>query len=138
ARAAWAFVVLAVGWILAAPYALPWYDALAWAPLALLAPSFLDVVLLARLAVLALAYVPGRVVELTPAVERVTLGFRRDVAPWLVLAAVVALVVWSVRTGRAGGGSASAGHAAPGPGDRELHPLRVVQLQSPAADGDQQ
>jgi hypothetical protein len=142
AAAAWAFAVLAVGWILASPYALPWYDALAWAPLALLAPSFIDVVLLARLAVLAIAYVPGRVVELTPEVERLTLGFRRTVAPWLVLAAVVALVVWSVRRGHrreaSDEGSVPAGEAAPGPGDRELHPLRVVQLQRPAADRDQE
>jgi hypothetical protein len=135
AAASWAFAVLAVGWILAAPYALPWYDSLAWAPLALLAPSFLDVVLLARLAVLALAYVPGRVVELTPEVERLTLGFRRHVAPWFVLAAVVVLVVWAVRRVR---GSVAAGEAPPGPGDRELHPLGVVQLQSPAADRDQE
>ena len=58
--------VLTVAWVLAAPYALPWYDALVWAPLALLPASRLDVLLLARTFVLALAYVPGRTVTLLP------------------------------------------------------------------------
>ena len=56
--------VLTVAWVLAAPYALPWYDALVWAPLALLPASRLDLLLLARTFVLALAYVPGRTVTL--------------------------------------------------------------------------
>ena len=94
ASATRAEVALTGAWVLAAPYALPWYDAMVWAPLALLAPSFLDIAMLARLGVLALAYVPGRVVELSPAVERITLGFRREVAPWLVLAALIAAASW--------------------------------------------
>jgi hypothetical protein len=96
ARAA---LVLTCAWVLTAPYALPWYDAMVWAPLALAAPSAVDPVLarllVARLAVLAVAYVPGRVVGLTPAVEALTLGVRRFVAPVLVLAVVVAVVRWA-------------------------------------------
>jgi hypothetical protein len=91
-----AAVVLTTAWMLASPYALPWYDAMVWAPLALLAPSGLDVVLLGRLAALALAYVPGRVVGLSPPVETVTLGIRRFVAPIAVTAAVVAAARWAV------------------------------------------
>jgi len=85
--------VLTVAWVLAAPYALPWYDALVWAPLALLPASRLDLVLLVRTFVLALAYVPGRTVSLLPDdLRRVTLGFRADIAPWLVLALVLSVL----------------------------------------------
>ena len=87
-----AVVALTAAWVLLAPYALPWYDAMVWAPLALAAPSALDGLLLARLTVLALAYVPGRVVGMTPAVETLTLGFRRYAAPVLVLVVIVAAV----------------------------------------------
>ena len=80
----WA-LVLSTAYALAAPYSLPWYDLLTWASLPLLAASVLDLVLLGRLAVLALAYVPGRVVGMTPAVEDLTLAFRRSVAPYAVL-----------------------------------------------------
>jgi hypothetical protein len=86
--------VLTVAWVLAAPYALPWYDALVWAPLALLPASRLDLLLLARTFVLALAYVPGRAVTLLPDdLRSVTLGFRSDIAPWLVLALVLSVLV---------------------------------------------
>jgi hypothetical protein len=85
AAARW-LVVLSAAYALAAPYSLPWYDLLTWVALPLLAPGVLDVVLLVRLATMGVAYVPGRVVGMTPAVERLTLGVRREVAPWLVLA----------------------------------------------------
>jgi hypothetical protein len=87
ADAARAAVVLSAAWLLTTPYALPWYDAMVWGPLALLA----------RLSVLALAYVPGRVVAMSADVERLTLGFRRETAPWLVLAGLVAVVGWAAR-----------------------------------------
>ncbi|MFI7586103.1 polyprenol phosphomannose-dependent alpha 1,6 mannosyltransferase MptB [Spongisporangium articulatum] len=95
--AARAGVVLALAWVLTVPYALPWYDAIAWAPLALLAPGVLDGVLLARLTVLAVAYAPGRVVGLSDDVEHWTLWFRRDVAPWLTLAVLACVVTLTVR-----------------------------------------
>jgi hypothetical protein len=58
-------------------------------------------VLLGRLAVLALAYVPGRVVAMTPAVEDLTLAFRRRVAPYAVLLLWgVLTVVWRRASGR--------------------------------------
>ncbi len=93
ADAALAAVVLGGAYVLAAPYSLPWYDALVWAPLPLVAAGPVDGVLLTRLTVLALAYVPGRVAGLGADVERLTLGFRRQVAPWLGLALLVALVL---------------------------------------------
>ena len=70
AAARWA-LVLSAAYTLAAPYSLPWYDLLTWATLPVLAASVLDTILLVRLAAMAVAYVPGRVVGMTPTVERV-------------------------------------------------------------------
>lgn len=88
--------VLGTAYLLAAPYVLPWYEVLAWAPLALMGASALDVALLTRLLVLGLAYVPGRVVGMSPEVEQVTLGFRAGVAPWLNLA-LTGLILFAPR-----------------------------------------
>jgi len=102
--AATAALLLTVAWTFCAPYALPWYDAMVWAPLALVvgtgslswqAISGLQLTVLARSTVLALAYVPGRVVGLSPTVETITLGLRRYVAPVLVLSAVLAALRWA-------------------------------------------
>ncbi|MEO6143645.1 MAG: hypothetical protein ABIP19_06665, partial [Dermatophilaceae bacterium] len=87
--------VLAAAYALGAPYALPWYDALTWATLPLLPATSLDGILLARLTVMAMAYVPGRVVAMSPDVESLTLGFRKIVGPltaWLVLLAIAGVV----------------------------------------------
>lgn len=86
--------VLATAYALGAPYALPWYDTLSWATLPLLAATALDGILLARLTVMAMAYVPGRVVAMSADVEALTLGFRKVVGPlaaWLVWLAIVAV-----------------------------------------------
>jgi len=113
--------VLALAWVLTAAYALPWYDALVWPLLALAlpwattsapdaaapgtaAPSVRPVPspvvgavvvpwLTVRLAVLAVAYLPGRVVGLSPALEAVTLGLRHYLAPAVLVAAVVAALL---------------------------------------------
>lgn len=101
-------LVLTTAYTLAAPYSLPWYDMLTWALLPVLAASVLDAVLLARGVVMAWAYVPGRVLGMTPGVERVTLGFRRYVAPyvnlavWLGLGALAARATPRGRRPRAG------------------------------------
>jgi hypothetical protein len=91
-------VALSAGWVLTAPYALPWYVAIAWAPLALVPATFLDRALLAQLTVLTVAYVPGLVTGLSPEVETVTLGLRRYLAPLLLAAVVVAVVLRCVRS----------------------------------------
>ncbi len=85
-------LVLGTAYTVAAPYSLPWYDAITWVTLPLLAASRLDGILLLRSAALALAYVPGRVVGMTPTVERVTLAVRRRVVPYAVL------LVWGLLT----------------------------------------
>ena len=66
--------VLATAYALGAPYALPWYDVLTWATLPLLLVTTLDGILLARLTLMPMAYVPGRVVAMSPDVESLTLG----------------------------------------------------------------
>jgi alpha-1,6-mannosyltransferase len=63
-RAAAITAAFALGWLLTAPYVLPWYDALAWAPLALAGASFLDRVLLVHTTALVIAFLPGRDVAL--------------------------------------------------------------------------
>jgi hypothetical protein len=98
--AALASVVLATGYLLAAPYSLPWYDALAWAPLGLVAAGLLDALLLVRLASLAVAYVPGRVLGMSERVRDVTLGYRSTVAPWIGWALLVAVGWLAARSWR--------------------------------------
>ncbi|MFL6180205.1 MAG: hypothetical protein ACJ74E_10185, partial [Actinomycetes bacterium] len=56
---AWAATVLSISWLLCSTYFFAWYDAMAWAPLALIPASRLDLVLLIRTTVVALASVPG-------------------------------------------------------------------------------
>lgn len=105
--AALATVVLATAYLLAAPYSLPWYDAVAWAPLALVASGLLDVVLLVRLVTVGVAYVPGRVQGMSPRVEDLTLGYRTTVAPWIGWALLAGLAWFAVRS-RPGAGQVSA------------------------------
>ena len=83
--------VLTTAYALGAPYALPWYDILTWATLPLMLATVLDGILLAWLTVMAMAYVPGRVVAMSSGVESLTLGFRKIVGPlaaWLLLLAI--------------------------------------------------
>ena len=79
-----------------------------FAGLALAARSAVDLVALWRATVLALAYVPGRVVAMSDPVEELTLYGRRSLAPYAVLIAWGLLLllwlhsVWSARPGRSG------------------------------------
>lgn len=88
--ALWVTACLALAYSLAAPYSLPWYDLLLWSCLPAVLPGLVDLVALVRLAAMAVAYVPGRVLGMTPAVEDLTLGVRRGLVPW------VGLVLWVV------------------------------------------
>jgi len=65
AAAARAPFALVLAWLVAWPYVLPWYDALAWALLPLLPASGLDWLLLARTAALAFGYLPARSAGIT-------------------------------------------------------------------------
>ncbi len=106
-RALRALAVLALAYSLAAPYSLPWYDVLVWGALPAVAAGPVDGLALGRLLVMCLAYVPGRVLGMTPRVEEVTLGFRRGVAPWLALALWVAALGLTGVAARSGWGRSS-------------------------------
>jgi hypothetical protein len=97
--ALWVTACLGLAYALAAPYSLPWYDLLVWCALPALVPGIVDLVALTRLVALALAYVPGRVLGMTPAVEDLTLGIRRGVVPWVGLVLWVVVIVAGVRRG---------------------------------------
>lgn len=99
ARALAWVVVLAGAYALAAPYSLPWYDVIVWAGLPAVTVVVVDLVLLARLWVMSMAYVPGRVLGMTPGVQDVTMTARTHVAPALLLL----VWAWLVRSGVRGG-----------------------------------
>jgi hypothetical protein len=89
-------LALSLGYVLAAPYSLPWYDAVPWVLLPLLAASWVDILLLAHTAVLSLAYIPGRAAARLPdGVHDVAFGMRDVVAPALLALLLVALAVAS-------------------------------------------
>jgi hypothetical protein len=99
--ALWVTACLSSAFSLAAPYSLPWYDLLVWAALPALLPGLVDLVALVRLTALSIAYVPGRVLGMTPQVEELTLGVRREVVPWVGVALWVLVIVAGVRSGSA-------------------------------------
>jgi alpha-1,6-mannosyltransferase len=83
--------LLGLAWLLTATYALPWYDGLAWAPLVLLPASGLDLVLLARTTMTAVAYLPGATL-VTGGVASVMGPLRDWVAPsvaWVLVLLVL-------------------------------------------------
>jgi hypothetical protein len=79
-------------YLLAAPYALPWYDAPAWGLLVLMAPSAYDLLLAARTTALAAAYVTHDESHLPGRVHSVVVALRNVVSP-VVLTAVL---VWTI------------------------------------------
>ena len=80
-EAARAGLVVALAWTLAAPYVLAWYDAVPWALAALQPVSRYHRILLAHTGMLALAYLPGRVVALPPVLGGATTVLRSAVSP---------------------------------------------------------
>lgn len=100
--AARAALVVVLAWTLAAAYALPWYDTLAWSLLALGTWSAFDALLLAHTSVLALAYLPGRTIPLPPALHDALVAVKSGVAPVTLLATIVGAVMLARRQGRIG------------------------------------
>ncbi len=93
ARAALAFTL---AWLFAWPYVLPWYDALAWALLPLIAWSWVDWLVLARTATLAVGYLPAiarPAVPLPAGLGWLQSVVRTGVTPAILAALTVALVV---------------------------------------------
>ncbi len=85
-------LVLCTAWIVTSPYSLPWYDLIAWAPLALLAKNHLDKVLLWRGATLSVAYVTARAVQFGPAMQSAS-WFLREIACSAVQIGVLLFIV---------------------------------------------
>jgi hypothetical protein len=91
--------VLVLAWLMAWPYVLPWYDALAWALLPLLPASGLDWLLLARTAVLGLGYLPARSAGITipGGLRWMEPVLRTAVTPTVLALLLVILIRWSPR-----------------------------------------
>jgi hypothetical protein len=112
-RAAYPVVVFALvmAWLFAWPYVLPWYDALAWALLALvpLAPGgvaeALGWIVLARTAALGFGYLPARQADaaLPPGLGWLQPVIRHGVTPAVLAAATGWLVLAMVRARRENG-----------------------------------
>jgi hypothetical protein len=75
-------------------YTLSWYDLIAWVPLALLGANKLDRILLLRIAPLSLAYVPGRAIDVGPALDFTATRLRDTVSPMIQLGVLLAIVLW--------------------------------------------
>ena len=87
-------LVLSVAWLITSMYTLSWYDLIAWIPLAVLAASKLDRIMLMRIAPLSLAYVPGRAIDVGPALDFTASRVRDTVSPIVQMAVLVAVVLW--------------------------------------------
>ena len=101
-------LILSVAWLVTAMYTLSWYDLIAWLPLAVLAASKLDRMMLLRITLLSLSYVPGRAVEMSMPLEAVSGVFRYGISPLVQVAVLVAIVLWW--RSRIGRSSSPSGH----------------------------
>lgn len=96
-----AAAVLSLAWLVTAPYVLPWYALVVWVPLAALAASGADRILLAWTASVSAAYVAGRVIELPSALQSLKAHTIEQVLPVVQAVLLVLLVVWCLRHRRA-------------------------------------
>jgi len=87
-------LVLSVAWLITSMYTLSWYDLLAWMPLAVLAASKLDQIMVIRGAALSLAYVPGRAIDMGKALDFTATRMRDTVSPIIQMAMVLAVILW--------------------------------------------
>jgi hypothetical protein len=87
-------LVLSVAWLITSMYTLSWYDLIAWIPLAVLAASKLDRIMLLRITPLSLAYVPGRAIDVGPALDFTASRVRDTISPIFQVAVLLAVVLW--------------------------------------------
>jgi len=87
-------LVLSVAWLITSMYTLSWYDLMAWTPLAVLAASKLDRIMLMRIAPLSLAYVPGRAIDVGPALDFTASRIRDTVSPIVQFGVLLAVIMW--------------------------------------------
>ena len=86
--------MLSVAWLITSMYTLSWYDLLAWMPLAVFAASKLDQIMVIRGAALSLAYVPGRAIDMGPALDFTATRIRDTVSPIIQMTMLLAVVLW--------------------------------------------
>ncbi|MEV0582714.1 polyprenol phosphomannose-dependent alpha 1,6 mannosyltransferase MptB [Nonomuraea sp. NPDC050310] len=91
--------MLAVAYLFATPYILPWYDGLAFGVLALVVASEVEVFAALHLAILSLGYLPARVQEQPPDLAWLVSVVRQQVVPWSLLVLTAALAWWAWRAG---------------------------------------
>ncbi|WP_196439276.1 hypothetical protein [Planomonospora sp. ID67723] len=91
--------VVVVAWLFAAPYALPWYDGLAFALLALASWPALELFMVARVTILSLGYLPAREALRPEDLLWLKTAVRQEAVPWSLLALTVALAWWAARAG---------------------------------------
>jgi hypothetical protein len=96
-RAAAVTATISVGWLLTAPYVLPWYDAVGWAALALVGASLLDRVLVIHTAALSYALLPGREVPLPATVEGPATILHEVASPLVLLGLLLVVVTAALR-----------------------------------------
>jgi alpha-1,6-mannosyltransferase len=87
-------LVLSVAWLITSMYTLSWYDLIAWMPLAVLAASKLDRIMLMRIAPLSLAYVPGRAIDVGPVLDFTASRIRDTVSPIVQFGVLLAVIMW--------------------------------------------
>jgi len=87
-------LVLSVAWLITSMYTLSWYDLLAWIPLAVLAANKLDKIMVIRGAALSLAYVPGRAIDMGPALDFTATRIRDTVSPIIQIGMILAVILW--------------------------------------------
>ncbi len=97
--AARALLVLCLAYPIAAPYVLPWYDAPVWVAIVLAdVPLLLEGLLVVRLAVMAISYVPGRADVPSSIPTELMLGVRHAAVPVLVCGLLGWLFTSALRT----------------------------------------
>lgn len=87
-------MVLAAAWVLTSAYTLSWYDLMVWVPLAILGTSRLDLLMLLRTTSLNFAYIPGRVLAMSPAMQSVGQKTKEMLSASVGMALIVAVMVW--------------------------------------------
>jgi hypothetical protein len=87
-------LVLSVAWLITSMYTLSWYDLLAWMPLAVLAATKLDQIMVIRGAALSVAYVPGRAIDMGPALDFTATRIRDTASPIIQMAMLLAVILW--------------------------------------------
>ena len=103
-----------MAWLVTSMYTLSWYDLIAWMPLAVIGPSKLDRLMTARGAALSLAFVPGRAIDVGPALDVTAHRIRDTFSPAIQILVLVAIVLWWKKPGR-----------------RELFPVRASRAAGP-------